>query len=136
MIHTLSERGLTAEYPVRYQIGSNFMGRTYIVQIGDYLFESPATWFNRYGWDLSPGYASMPLIALSNTPRAMRRMLVLPYGPVYRPAHRKSCVCSMVATLFRCRYSCGSHTCKLISPATFALTSNPATLAARARDSV
>ena len=62
MIHGISERGLTAEYPVRYQIGGDFMGRTYIVQMGDYMFESPITWFKRYGWDLSPGYSSKPLI--------------------------------------------------------------------------
>ncbi len=62
MIHTITERGLTAEYPVRYQIGGRLMGRTYMVQIGDYLFESPASWFNRYGWDLSPGYSQRPVI--------------------------------------------------------------------------
>ncbi|MBV9225732.1 MAG: hypothetical protein JOY85_17000 [Acidobacteriaceae bacterium] len=62
MVHTLSEQGLTAEYPVRYQIGGDFMGRTYLVQVGDYLFESPLTYFNRYGWDLSPGYSSMAVI--------------------------------------------------------------------------
>lgn len=62
MVHGLSERGLTAEYPVRFQIGGDFMGRTYIVQVGDYVFESPLTYFKRYGWDLSPGYATMPII--------------------------------------------------------------------------
>ena len=56
MVHQLSEAGLTAEYPVRYQIGGGLMGRTYMVQIGDTLFESPAAWCNRYGWDVSPGY--------------------------------------------------------------------------------
>jgi len=38
------------------------MGSSFIVQIGDYLFESPASWFNSYGWDISPGYADAPLI--------------------------------------------------------------------------
>ncbi len=38
------------------------MGRSYMVQMGDYLFESPASWFNRYGWDLSPGYARTAVI--------------------------------------------------------------------------
>ncbi len=62
MIHALSEGGLTAEYPVTYQIGGGLMGRSYMVQTGDYLFESPASWFNRYGWDLSPGYARTAVI--------------------------------------------------------------------------
>lgn len=62
MFHSLAEQGLTAEYPIRYQIGGGLMARSYMVQIGDYLFESPATWFNSYGWDLSPGYINMPLL--------------------------------------------------------------------------
>jgi len=62
MIHTLTEEGLTAEYPVRYQIGGGLMGSSFLIQIKDYLFESPASWFNSYGWDISPGYALAPLI--------------------------------------------------------------------------
>ena len=62
MVHGLTERGFSAEYPTAYQIGGDFMGRTYMVQVGNYMFESPLTYFKRYGWDLSPGYSSMPLI--------------------------------------------------------------------------
>ena len=62
VIHALSEAGLEAEYPVRYQIGGKMMGSTFLVQVGDYLFESPASWFRSYGWDISPGYASARLI--------------------------------------------------------------------------
>jgi predicted CXXCH cytochrome family protein len=62
MIHMLSENGLTAEYPLRYQIGGGLMGSSFLVEMGSYLFESPASWFNSYGWDISPGYAPAPLI--------------------------------------------------------------------------
>ncbi|MBV9405165.1 MAG: hypothetical protein JO211_07460, partial [Acidobacteriaceae bacterium] len=62
MLHTLSEGGLTAQYAIAYQIGGGLMARTYIMQIADTLLESPATWFNSYGWDLSPGYAQKPFI--------------------------------------------------------------------------
>ncbi len=62
MTHSLSERGLTAAYPVKYQIGGRLIGRTYMVQIGSFLFESPLSWFNAYGWDISPGYAHQTLI--------------------------------------------------------------------------
>jgi predicted CXXCH cytochrome family protein len=62
MIHTLTEGGVTAEYPIRYQVGGKLMGSSFLIQIGDYLFESPASWFRSYGWDVSPGYASAPLI--------------------------------------------------------------------------
>jgi len=62
MFHVLSERGLTAEYAVAYQIGSGIKGRTFAVQVGDYLFESPLSWFKASGWDVSPGYESMQLL--------------------------------------------------------------------------
>ncbi len=67
MVHSLSESGLTAEYPVRYQVGGELMGSSYLVQIGDYLFESPASWFKSYGWDISPGYAAAPVIDFDRT---------------------------------------------------------------------
>jgi predicted CXXCH cytochrome family protein len=62
MVHNLLEGGLTADYTVRYQVGGGLMGSSFLVQIGDYLFESPASWFKSYGWDVSPGYAAAPVI--------------------------------------------------------------------------
>lgn len=59
MIHSLSTNGLTAEYPVAYQIGAGKIGYTYMVRIGDYLYESPASWYRQHGWDTSPGYERM-----------------------------------------------------------------------------
>jgi predicted CXXCH cytochrome family protein len=59
MIHSLSANGLTAEYPIAYQIGAGKIGYTYVVRIGDYLFESPASWYRQHGWDASPGYERM-----------------------------------------------------------------------------
>jgi Doubled CXXCH motif (Paired_CXXCH_1)/Tetratricopeptide repeat len=56
MIHSLSTKGLTAEFPVAYQIGAGKIGYTYMVRIGDYLYESPASWYRQHGWDTSPGY--------------------------------------------------------------------------------
>ncbi len=62
MVHALSESGLTAEYPIAYQIGAGKVGYTYIVRIGDYLFESPASWYRTTGWDWSPGYDHMAAV--------------------------------------------------------------------------
>ncbi len=62
MAHHLTERGVTAEYPIAYQIGRGVKGRTYIVQVGGYLLESPASWYRGHGWDVSPGYESLQLI--------------------------------------------------------------------------
>jgi predicted CXXCH cytochrome family protein len=62
MIHSLTQNGLTADYPVAYQIGAGKVGYTYIVRIGEYLFESPASWYRQTGWDFSPGYQRMPSV--------------------------------------------------------------------------
>ncbi len=62
MIHSLEEQGLQARHPVRFQIGAGSQGRTYLVESGKYLFESPLSHFSKYGWDLSPGYASNPVV--------------------------------------------------------------------------
>lgn len=59
MFHSLSSNGLSAEYPVAYQIGAGKIGYTYMVRIGDYLYESPASWYRQHGWDTSPGYERM-----------------------------------------------------------------------------
>jgi hypothetical protein len=62
MTHRLSERGLTAEYAIDYQIGAGILAHSYITQVNGYLFESPATWFRSSGWDVSPGYGPAPAI--------------------------------------------------------------------------
>ncbi|MGH2361814.1 MAG: hypothetical protein ACRDGM_14905, partial [bacterium] len=57
MSHRLTRGGLTAEYPVEYFIGSGNQGHSYLVRIGDYLFQSPASYYARRRiWDVSPGY--------------------------------------------------------------------------------
>ena len=62
MFHRISERGLTAEYPVAYEIGSGKAGRGYIIQVGDYLIQSPAAWYNPHGWDVAPGFVPSRLL--------------------------------------------------------------------------
>ena len=62
MVHSLTERGLTAQYPVAYQIGSGKAGRGYLIQAGDYLIQSPAAWYNPHGWDVAPGFVSAQLL--------------------------------------------------------------------------
>jgi len=60
MIHRLTEHGLTAEYAIDYQIGAGLAGFSYLVRIGDYFFQSPASWYKTHGWDISPGYQQLP----------------------------------------------------------------------------
>lgn len=53
----LDRAGLSAEYPVAFAIGSGAQGHSYVVQIGDYLFQAPASYYtSRRAWDVSPGY--------------------------------------------------------------------------------
>ena len=48
---------LLVEFPIRYTIGSGRFSRSYLVEIDNFLYESPATWYTaRPGWALSPGY--------------------------------------------------------------------------------
>lgn len=48
-----------AAYPVKYQVGSGSVARTYLVEDDGFLVESPVTWFTRRGkWEMSPGYES------------------------------------------------------------------------------
>jgi hypothetical protein len=62
LVHSISERGLTAEFPISYQIGTGRRGRSFIVQIGNYLLQSPVSWYEGHGWDVSPGYEDLRLI--------------------------------------------------------------------------
>src|SRR5215472_15190035 len=62
MFHRISERGLSAEYAVAYQIGSGKAGHGYIVQQGEYLIQSPAAWYNPQRWDVAPGFVSSRLL--------------------------------------------------------------------------
>ena len=62
MIHRLTEAGYTEERPVAYQVGANLFGYSYIVRNGDYYFQSPASWYKRNGWDLSPGFQMLPVL--------------------------------------------------------------------------
>ncbi len=78
MVHRLRAQGLTAAYEIGYQIGSGKLAHSYIVDVKGYLFESPASWFQPYGWDLSPGYLQAP--AIDFEPPNHRDMPVLPRG--------------------------------------------------------
>ena len=62
MFHGLSEDGMNAEYEIRYRIGAGKVGYSYAAQVGDYLLESPASFFKKYGWDVSPGFAGTELL--------------------------------------------------------------------------
>jgi predicted CXXCH cytochrome family protein len=62
MLHSLSEDGLSAEYKIAYQIGAGKVGYSYAAAVGDALLQSPVSYFKKYGWDVSPGFAGKELL--------------------------------------------------------------------------
>ena len=57
MEHTVERRGVTASYPVAYSVGAGIVGYSYMVRLGQYLYQSPASYYTQtQSWDLTPGY--------------------------------------------------------------------------------
>jgi tetratricopeptide (TPR) repeat protein len=47
----------TADYPLRYLVGSGRHTRSYLIEVDGFLAESPLTWYaSKRAWGMSPGY--------------------------------------------------------------------------------
>ncbi len=132
MIHTIAEQGLTAEYSIRYQIGGGLMGRTYMVQIGKSLFESPASWFNRVGWDISPGFAHVSPVDFD---RPMEQQCLFCHAGTARFDTDGRQLLDTGLTAITCERCHGQGEAHALRPSA-RNTINPARLAGPARDSV
>ncbi|MBM3763844.1 MAG: hypothetical protein FJW32_00510 [Acidobacteria bacterium] len=57
MLHFVEDRGNRAAHEIAWAVGSGNEGKSYLVQIGHSLFQSPISWYSaRLFWDMSPGY--------------------------------------------------------------------------------
>jgi hypothetical protein len=57
MHQRLSRDGFSADYKVAYAIGSGHKAFGYLIQLGDYLYQSPITYdTERKTWGIAPGY--------------------------------------------------------------------------------
>jgi predicted CXXCH cytochrome family protein len=57
LVHKLVGGGRTSAYAIAWAIGSGNAGKSYLIRIGDALFQSPISWYSvRKAWDLSPGF--------------------------------------------------------------------------------
>ena len=57
MVHHLASRGLTAEYPIAYVVGTGKVGFSYLISIPPFLFQSPVSYYSQGSqWDVTPGY--------------------------------------------------------------------------------
>ena len=133
LFHKIAERGLTAEYPVALQIGRGLKARTYAVRIGDYLLESPLSWYKAAGWDVSPGYESMQLLDFDR-PVTENCLFCHADRAKATDADGRRIPASNVATIScdRCHGSAGAH---VRNPSSANIV-NPAKLSGPARDSV
>jgi predicted CXXCH cytochrome family protein len=61
LIHTLAGSGQRATYETAYAVGSGNHGKSYLIRVGDSLFQSPLAWYTESRtWDFSPGYHENP----------------------------------------------------------------------------
>ena len=57
MSQTIERRGIRAKYPVAYIVGSGSHAYAYVVEIANYLFQSPISYYVRRAvWDMAPGF--------------------------------------------------------------------------------
>lgn len=131
LVQLLSEDGVTVEYEIGYQIGAGRVGHSYGVIAGDFLLEAPASYYNRFGWDASPGYAGSELLDINRV--LTERCLFCHSNPreIYRggrfaPDDLEPVSCE------RCHGDTAAH---LKRPSAKNIV-NPAKLPGRARDSV
>ena len=132
----LSRDGVSIVYPVEYVIGSGTRASGDIVRVGNYLFQSPISYYaTRRQWDMAPGYESALepdftrpisaecLLCHAGRPRPVANTLNR-FEPLKAADEAISCD--------RCHGDTASH---LRHPSRDNIV-NPARLTARARDSV
>jgi len=57
LLHEMTRSGHRSAYTADWAIGSGNHGKSYLIKIGDALFQSPSSWYTaRHAWDLSPGF--------------------------------------------------------------------------------
>ena len=57
MTQTIERRGIRAQYPVAYVVGSGSHAYAYVIKVTDYLFQSPVSYYTRRDvWDMAPGF--------------------------------------------------------------------------------
>jgi predicted CXXCH cytochrome family protein len=132
--HRLERRGLAAEYPAAYSVGVGIVGYTYIVRLGQYLFESPVSYYTQTkSWDVTPGYEKEP--NLDFTHQISSRCLFCHTGSVNLIGGTANQFGDPPFTSISCERCHGSPVAHLKNPVPGSIV-NPAKLAPNRRDSV
>lgn len=135
MTQRMERGGITSEYSIAYSIGSGAHAVAYLINVGDHLFESPASYYARSGWGISPGYENLKA---PDFYRAVRPQCVFCHSGEALPipgtlnAYRSPAFAAEAITCQRCHGPTAEH---LRNPVQGSIV-NPARLAPRARSSV
>jgi len=61
------DRAISGRLPLKYYVGSNTRGRTFLFSVDRFLYQSPINFYTRSGtWDMSPGYADLETMPLNH----------------------------------------------------------------------
>jgi predicted CXXCH cytochrome family protein len=61
------DRGISGRLPLKYFVGSNTRGRTFLFEIDRFLYQSPINYYARSAtWDMSPGYSDLDRMPLNH----------------------------------------------------------------------
>jgi hypothetical protein len=135
MTQRMERGGLASQYSIAYSVGSGAHAVSYLIEVGNHLFESPLSYYARSGWGISPGYENL------KTPdfyRAVRPQCLFCHTGEALPipgtlnAYRNPAFAAEAITCERCH---GPTTEHLRNPVPGSIV-NPERLAPRARDSV
>jgi predicted CXXCH cytochrome family protein len=132
--HKVEEHGLVAKYPVAYSVGDGIVGYSYMVRLGQYLYQSPASYYTQTkSWDLTPGYETEH--TLDFTHQISSGCLFCHTGSVNFIAGTSNQFGEPAFTPISCDRCHGSPAAHLKNPAPGSIV-NPAKLAPSRRDSV
>jgi hypothetical protein len=136
MHQRISRDGLSGEYPVAYVVGSGHRAFGYFVQIGDYLFQSPISYYTQRGeWGIAPGFEKFPVPDF-NRAATFECVLCHSGNPRYiRGTKNKFEEPPFAVEAISCERCHGPTDLHVAAPAKSNIV-NPARLAADARDSV
>ena len=132
--HRLERSGAVAEYPVAYSVGAGIVGYSYMVRLGQYLFQSPVSYYTQtQSWDLTPGYEAER--HLDFTHQISSGCLFCHTGSVNLIGRTASQFGDPPFTPISCQRCHGSPAAHLQNPIAGSIV-NPAKLAPSRRDSV
>ena len=135
MTQRMERDGLSSQYSVAYSVGSGAHAVSYLIQVGNHLFESPLSYYAASGWGMSPGYDNLKA---PDFYRAVRPQCLFCHVGKALPiagtlnAYRNPPFAPEAITCERCH---GPATAHLRNPVPGSII-NPQKLSPRARDSI